>query len=554
VQRAANYVPLNDAISNYVVPQLADYSYDALNRIGSYHETQYNGSAWVYNVAGQTFSYDRYGNRQITATLGGVNGYNPSYNANNNRIVGLSYDSAGNLTNDGGKVMTYDAENHMVSATGGNYGYDGEGKRVKRVASGQEWWYVYGLSGELVAEYLWTAPTTVQKEYGYRGGQMLVVGETGNVRWLVQDHLGSTRMTAEASGSLTGMKRQDYLPFGEDLYAGLRRNGGNGQYGYEPPASTVRQKFTGYERDGETGLDFAQARMYANVQGRFTSVDPLLSSGKPNQPQSWNRYSYVGNYPTVLTDPAGLIWGQLTTGFGTRYYWYKDEEELKAAGATVVTANRVGAFTYETASGHFVRLDLSKNSWDLFETSEQAFYNSHEPNAGGQHYLGGQAQTLELFSLGAGGGSLLKGAGSFSRSLFNYEFTTLGSGIGTTAALRTTYNVSAKRALGYASFEIEGSTGFLVGVNGQSARAGTVEVPSARLFQTMEVGGFTRAFDAEVKILERIGQGISNPQARGAINLFVDRPVCASCGGVINQFRTRFPNVDVTVKVVPYKF
>jgi hypothetical protein len=245
VRRALHYVPLDDAISNYVVPQLADYSYDNLNRITNYHETQYNGSAWVYNVAGQTFSYDRYGNRNIAATLGGVNGYNPSYNANDNRIVGLSYDSAGNITNDGAKVMTYDAENRMVSATGGNYVYDGEGKRVKRIASGQEWWYVYGLGGELVAEYLWTAPTTVQKEYGYRGGQMLVVGEAGNVRWLVTDHLGSTRMTADNTGSLTGMKRQDYLPFGEDLYAGIRRNGGNGQYGYEPPASSVRQKFTG---------------------------------------------------------------------------------------------------------------------------------------------------------------------------------------------------------------------------------------------------------------------------------------------------------------------
>jgi RHS repeat-associated protein len=333
-------VPLDDAISNYVVPQLADYSYDNLNRITNYHETQYNGSAWVYNVAGQTFSYDRYGNRNIAATLGGVNGYNPSYNANDNRIVGLTYDSAGNITNDGLKVMAYDAENHMVSATGGNYGYDGEGKRVKRVASGQEWWYVYGLGGELVAEYLWTAPTTVQKEYGYRGGQMLVVGEAGNVRWLVTDHLGSTRMTADNTGSLTGMKRQDYLPFGEDLYAGIRRNGGNGQYGYEPPASSVRQKFTGYERDAETGLDFAEARYSASLMGRFTSPDPLLSSAILGDPQSWNRYSYVGNRPTVFIDPTGLQWGRSTAS--GEYKWFPsgvvDDGYDKVAIGTEYTA------------------------------------------------------------------------------------------------------------------------------------------------------------------------------------------------------------------------
>ena len=64
----------------------------------------------MYNVAGQTFSYDQYGNRKITSTLGGVNGYNPTYTASNNRIVGQTYDSAGNITNDGTKTMIYDAE------------------------------------------------------------------------------------------------------------------------------------------------------------------------------------------------------------------------------------------------------------------------------------------------------------------------------------------------------------------------------------------------------------------------------------------------------------
>jgi YD repeat-containing protein len=50
VRRTVNYVPIDDAISNHVVPQLADYTYDELNRITNYNESQYNGSAWVYNV------------------------------------------------------------------------------------------------------------------------------------------------------------------------------------------------------------------------------------------------------------------------------------------------------------------------------------------------------------------------------------------------------------------------------------------------------------------------------------------------------------------------
>jgi RHS repeat-associated protein len=68
----------------------------------------------------------------------------------------------------------------------------------------------------------------------------------------------------------------------------------------------VRKQFTGYERDNETNLDFAQARMYGNSLGRFTSPDPTLLSVNGFNPQSWNRYVYVMNNPYLYTDPLGL--------------------------------------------------------------------------------------------------------------------------------------------------------------------------------------------------------------------------------------------------------
>jgi RHS repeat-associated protein len=70
----------------------------------------------------------------------------------------------------------------------------------------------------------------------------------------------------------------------------------------------VRQKFTGYERDSESGLDFAKSRYYSSNQGRFTSVDPLMPSAILVNPQTFNRYSYVTNSPVNLIDPSGL-WG-----------------------------------------------------------------------------------------------------------------------------------------------------------------------------------------------------------------------------------------------------
>jgi RHS repeat-associated protein len=70
--------------------------------------------------------------------------------------------------------------------------------------------------------------------------------------------------------------------------------------------TAVSDRFTGKERDAETGLDYFGARYYSGAEGRFIGPDPLLNSGRPNNPQSWNRYAYVSNNPLRYTDPKGL--------------------------------------------------------------------------------------------------------------------------------------------------------------------------------------------------------------------------------------------------------
>ncbi len=142
--------------------------------------------------------------------------------------------------------------------------------------------------------------------------------------WLVADHLGTPRMVVNKSGSLASVKRHDYLPFGEELYAGTGgRTTGQGYSG-----DSVRQKFTSKERDTETGLDYFGARYYASTQGRFQSIDPYninferQQSEDPgeaekefsryiSQPQHWNHYSYVLNNPLKFIDPDG--WSEADT-------------------------------------------------------------------------------------------------------------------------------------------------------------------------------------------------------------------------------------------------
>ncbi len=130
-----------------------------------------------------------------------------------------------------------------------------------------------------------------------------ITGSGTDVRWHLTDHLGTPRMIFDQSGALAAVSRHDYLPFGEELLAGV---GGrtNGQ-GYTDNDG-LRQKFTEKERDLETGLDFFGARYYANKQGRFSSPDPWLGSAESYSPQTWNRYTYVLNNPLGLIDPSGL--------------------------------------------------------------------------------------------------------------------------------------------------------------------------------------------------------------------------------------------------------
>jgi len=269
LKKQDTYIPNDDPMTGYTM-EWQSYDYDELHRLQRVHENTGNTSLdWT-----QEYVYDRYGNRTIhqTNTYGtSINKKDFTVNTSNNRLgvpsgqTGtMSYDSAGNLTTDtysGAAVSrAYDAENHMTSETQSGsvvdaYSYEGDGKRVKRNTNGNETWQVYGLGGELLAEYAANASaSTPQIEYGYRNGQLLVTAgaTSGDVHWLVTDQLGTPRMIFDHTGSLAATKRHDYLPFGEELVAtqGARTTA----LGYS--GDTVRQKFTSKERDTETGLDY----------------------------------------------------------------------------------------------------------------------------------------------------------------------------------------------------------------------------------------------------------------------------------------------------------
>ena len=171
--------------------------------------------------------------------------------------------------------------------------------------------------------------------------QVIGGGGTAQVNWIVPDHLGTPRMVLDQTGSLANLKRHDYLPFGEELFAPT--GGRSTALGYAS-GDGIRQQFTGKERDFETGLDYFGARYYSAIQGRFTGVDPENASGDLKDPQSWNGYAYARNNPLHFVDPDGrdyqVHWGNEPRPVNLRdSEFFKLKKDLEAQGFIVKNGN-----------------------------------------------------------------------------------------------------------------------------------------------------------------------------------------------------------------------
>ena len=182
---------------------------------------------------------------------------------------------------------TYNAENQLTSTEGVTYTYDGDGKRVEK-SSGKLYWY--GMQSEPLRETDLLGHLT--DEYIFFGGKRVArLDSSGNVVYYVADHLGTSRIVVSSTGAI--LDESDFYPFGGERV--ITSSSGN------------TYKFTGKERDSESGLDDFDARHYGSSLGRFMSPDPAgLLAQKPTYPQSWNLYAYAMNNPLIFIDPTGL--------------------------------------------------------------------------------------------------------------------------------------------------------------------------------------------------------------------------------------------------------
>ena len=313
-----------------------ELSYDSLNRLKSFLAPNMAGA-----VRSQSFQYDSFGNMvspqgysDAVPSLAGTPSARALANPGNhlsprlakgahNRVLdavfdcvggdGSShYDAAGNMLCNGSNAQlnaqqyAWDPESRMASFSaqhGGNtydfttqYSYDALGNRVRSDqfspgSSTANFWREYTFfQGQMLAEKDQNGNFT---DYIYAGGQKIAKVTTTDTHYYLADHLGTAQVELDASGNVTW--QGGFAPFGQELDSGQ---------------TSMRYKFTGKERDTESGLDYFGARYYGSSMGRFMSPDwsddPVaIPYSDLSNPQTLNLYAYAGNSPVRNVDDDG---------------------------------------------------------------------------------------------------------------------------------------------------------------------------------------------------------------------------------------------------------
>jgi RHS repeat-associated protein len=103
------------------------------------------------------------------------------------------------------------------------------------------------------------------------------------VQFNLSDHLGSSNVVVDHTGAL--VNREEFTPYGETSFGSFAKK---------------RYRFTGKERDEESGLYYHGVRYYAPTLARWANCDPIGIVG------GLNLYTYAADNPISLIDHFGM--------------------------------------------------------------------------------------------------------------------------------------------------------------------------------------------------------------------------------------------------------
>jgi RHS repeat-associated protein len=328
-----------------------DPTYRLLTATGREHRSP-SGDPWLGGPRGtdptatqpymERYEYDAGGNVR-TVEHRGAGGFTRAYTLGtaDNRVhrmtIGTtpydySFDANGNIVTEAAvRHFSWNHEDQLVAfgtqtpgaepSVHAQYLYDATGQRVKKLVRRQGGAVeVTHYLAEVFEHHRWPGGgnTHIAVMDGERRIAEVRVGPAHPddrgpaVAYHLDDHLGSGTAVVDGTGAITN--REEYTPYGETSFGSFTRK---------------RYRFTGRERDEESGLAYHAARYLGPWLARWWSCDPIGPHG------GLNPYAYVSGNPLRLVDPSGLgFWDRVWGG-------------VKAVGGAI----EVGAGAVVTAAG-----------------------------------------------------------------------------------------------------------------------------------------------------------------------------------------------------------
>jgi len=290
--------------------------YDPLNRLISAATTgqttltmSYVGGNIAYKSDVGTYTYPSSGPESVRPHAIGFIASNQSGVADKT----YEYDANGNMTGGDGRTFVWNAYDMPTSISRGgstvSFAYDADHQRIKQVTPTEQKQYltdpVTGARSErklsLAGAHLrWDSYIMVNGEMVSLVSLEAAVGETPEtttVRYFHRDHLGSTTLLTDASGTV--VERLSY-----DVWGKRRFTTGAPDLS-DSITSQVDRGFTNHEHIEELALIHMNGRLYDATIARFVSADPIV--GDPFSTLAFNRYAYVDNNPCTYMDPTGYL-------------------------------------------------------------------------------------------------------------------------------------------------------------------------------------------------------------------------------------------------------
>ena len=330
------------------------YTYDDLYRLLSASTT-----GAVTNPYSRTYTYNSIGNILTKSDVGSY-----SYDGD----IGTSYANVHAATEIGGISHTYDNNGNLIAAGSDTYGWTYRNELASSTVNGITTQYAYDATGSRIKKH--TSSTTtyypfphyevkdgVASKNIYLGEMLVATIEDGDTFHNHLDHLGSTNVVTNASGTVAQVL--SYYPYGDTRI--------DNQFG----SLNQTNRYTGHDFDSETDLNYMKARYQNGQHARFLSIDPYMLDGIERlitDPQLMNTYGYARNNPLIYNDPTGevpVLIPLAVGAFAAAYYSSDTVSGNVNAGVNSTLAAASGHTSMDAYNQSVASMSNSNTGWEF---------------------------------------------------------------------------------------------------------------------------------------------------------------------------------------------